>query len=169
MNKTEVNEKLRTEIHEHAWKSFSIHADQRLKTFHFFVLLCTLVAGGIFTILKDGSHLLIGGLLCLLLPFLSFIFWKLETRNRQLVKHAEAALKFIEDQWDLPPQGQEPHPARIFWAEEHATNRLPRFPRSSLFRAHLSYARCFNAVFAVFGIGGAIVGVALCVAAYLIS
>ncbi len=161
-----MDDKVRAELYEHAWKCFSLHADQRLKTFHFFVLLSTVVGGGLFALLKDRQHFFMAGLLAMLLPFLAFVFWKLETRNRQLVKHAETALKFMEGEYQLPPQGELPHPLQIFRSEERATALLPRFPHAGFAKVHLSYSRCFNAVFAVFGIGGLIAALVLFVAAY---
>lgn len=163
----EIDGELKAVIQEHAWKSFSIHADQRMKSFNFFVLLSTLVIGGLFTVLKDGRHLCVGALLSMLLPFFSFVFWKLDGRNRQLVKHAEAALMFIESQWQLPSSGDAPHPVQIFLAEEYTSNRLPPFGGNSLLKAQLRYSHCFNAVFAPFCVGGFMVGIVLLVAAFM--
>lgn len=39
-----MDEKIRNEIHDYVWKYFQIHADQRLKTFNFYMILCTLIS-----------------------------------------------------------------------------------------------------------------------------
>src|SRR5438270_10748833 len=92
-----MDEKKREELRDQAWKYFSLHADQRLKAFNFYLILCTVVAGGILAVMKDIKDPRIVIPLSLLLPFLSFVFWKLDTRNRQLIDHGQNALMFFED------------------------------------------------------------------------
>jgi hypothetical protein len=86
--------------------------------------------------------------------FFSFVFWKLDQRTRQLIKHAEIALSFLDSQYDLPDLNGMPHPLRLFSREGVVTSTLRGFPLTT---GHFSYARCFRWVFFMFSI----VGVAL--------
>jgi hypothetical protein len=74
----------------YAWDYFAYHADQRMKTFNFFIVAAGLLAGGITSLLKDGSDarwIIIP--LGLLLFILSVVFWKLDQRNKALVRNGE--------------------------------------------------------------------------------
>jgi len=153
-----MDEHIRKELREHAWSYFVLHAEQRLKTFHFYLVLATLIAGAVVTIVKDGQNFRAGGVLALLLPFLSFVFWKLDKRNKQLIKHGEDAIKIIERDSGLPDDGEEPHRLKLFLHEEYATSKLERLPRTWPWSAHFSYSTCFNAVFLVFGLAALIAG-----------
>ena len=94
------NEELK-DYREYAWKYFSLHADQRLKTFHFFVVLSAIISGAILTITKDVTNVSYAAPMAYLLSFLAFIFWKLDQRNSELIKHGENALKAIENSGKL--------------------------------------------------------------------
>jgi len=136
---------------EYAWSYFELHAEQRLKTFHFFIILATTVVGGFLLLFRFGEYHKWSALLGLLLTLLSFVFWKLELRTRALVKHGEEALKFLDAQHELPDIDGVPHPLRIFSREEHVTIQLER---SASFPGHFSYSRCFKYIFVVFGVLG---------------
>ncbi len=87
-----------SQLRQYAWSYFSVHADQRLKTFNFYAVLSTAMVAGILAIAKEAKNPAVAAPLAFLLAFLSFIFWKLDQRNRQLVKHGENALKHLEEQ-----------------------------------------------------------------------
>jgi len=88
-----MDENIKKELREQAWSYFVIHAEQRLKTFHFYLIFSTLIAGGVVTLLKNEESCLKGvATVSFLLPFISFIFWKLDIRNKQFIKHAEEAM-----------------------------------------------------------------------------
>lgn len=144
------------EQREYAWKYFSLHSEQRLKTFHFFVVLSAVISGAILTIVKEVSNVLYATPMCYLLAFLAFIFWKLDQRNRELIKNGESALKDIEDSIEL--SGERMSSIHLFTNEETRTNTKKRLPNTPLIHAHFSYTNCFNWVFFVFGVGGFIIG-----------
>jgi hypothetical protein len=151
-----------SQLRRYAWGYFSVHADQLLKTFNFYAVLSTAIVAGILAIAKDATNPAVAAPLAFLLSFLSFIFWKLDQRNRQLIKHGENALKHLEREIEPSTDPSAPHILQIFRYEENATNALSRFPKTWwLTRAHFSYSTCFNSVFFVFGFGGAIVGCVL--------
>lgn len=148
------------EYREYAWKYFSLHAEQRLKTFHFFVVLSAVIIGAILTIIKDSHNVSYAALMAYLLSFLAFIvFWKLDQRNKELVKHGESALKEIEGHVKLTDGSM--NSVHLFSSEEEKTARKKRFPRAPAMQAHFSYTNCFNWVFLVFGIGGFVLGTLL--------
>lgn len=161
-----VNTDPLTKLRDYTWGYFSLHADQRLKTFNFFVVLCVALTAGILAIVREAKDPAVASPLAFLMTFLSFVFWKLDQRCRQLIQHAETALKFIEDKAYLPESDIAPHPLKLVTGEEEITNGLKRFPAGTLniFSAHFSYQTCFEWVFFVLGVGGAIVG---CVLLYM--
>lgn len=144
----------RKEFREQAWKYFGLHAEQRLKTFHFFLILAALISGAVATIAKDGKSFLAAAAISFLLPCLSFIFWKLDTRNKQFIKHAEDAIKLIEQESGLPDDGDEPHRLKLFLHEEYVSKSLVRMPKAPPWSAHFSYSTCFKVLFLLFGVSG---------------
>src|SRR5262249_21475929 len=88
------------EQRDYAWSYFQLHANQRMTSFNFFVLIAALLTTGLAGTLKsDFTHHYVSVILALSLIGIAFIFWKMDQRVRYLVKHAEDALKAIEDKW----------------------------------------------------------------------
>lgn len=143
-----MDNKERDNILDYAWKYFQLHADQRMKTFNFYLILCALISGALTAILKDATDIRVGIPLALLLPFLSFIFWKLDLRNKQLIAHGEEALKHLENLYSIDDDDDKPHLLKIFNSEGHITKGLKR---NTFF---FTYSTCFHLVFLSFGIGG---------------
>ncbi|MBM3951850.1 MAG: hypothetical protein FJ311_10385 [Rhodospirillales bacterium] len=82
-----------------AWEHFKFHAEQRTKMFNFFLLAVALLLNAFSSILDPKSApynnyafivLSIGG-------FLSTMFFALDIRNTQLIKHSEDLLRKIEN------------------------------------------------------------------------
>jgi hypothetical protein len=80
----------------------------------------------------------------MLLILFSFVFWKLDERVKLLIKNAEAALKFCEEQ-----DSNQTLVTHVFRREEILTQE----ERTK--RWHPSYAKCFSMVFWVFALVGA--------------
>ncbi len=159
---------MQNDLREYAWKYFSLHVEQRLKTFHFFVILATVMTGAILTISKNLGNVGYAAPLAYILATLAFVFWKLDLRNRVLIKHGENALKAIEnDLLDISCKEDEPHVVQLFTYEDWKTRNKMKFPEASLFKAHMSYSDCFNVVFSVFGFGGFVLGCLLVVFAVM--
>lgn len=154
----EYNEEIK-EYRDYAWKYFSIHADQRLKTFHFFVVLSAIISGAIITITKDVTNIAYAAPMSYLLSFLAFIFWKLDQRNRELIKNGENVLKAIERKYTEDDRSMSE--LQLFLVEEEKTNNKSLFPSVPLLDAHFSYSNCFNLVFFVFGVGSFVIGTIL--------
>lgn len=146
----------RDEMRDYAWKYFSMHADQRLKTFNFYLVLVTVIIGGMLAYIKDAKHPSYCFPVGLLLLALSFVFWKLDIRTRELIRHAEDALKLIEQ--DSKNDGL-PEEMSLFCQEDSKTAAIRQIRKLSWspiswWRAHYSYSDCFQIVFGIFGLVG---------------
>ena len=143
---------------EHVWKYFDRHAEQRLKTMNFYILL----AAGILTVtaaLARDTTFSTAWPFPFLLAFVSFIFWKLEKRNRDLVWLSEHALKAIEDTFELPNDCDgKPHRLKLFHRQEAELEEKQNGPSGN---AYFTYSKCFNWLFLAFGWGGFLVGVVM--------
>lgn len=147
---------------ERAWKYFSLHADQRLKTFNFYIVLSTVIVGALLSHLKNAQDAcpLVGGGVFLFL--LSFVFWKLDRRNVALIKHAEEAIKLIET---MNSSDGIPMELRLFSMEQARTDQLRATGARGLWKAMAwllgpwSYSHCFNVVFVVVSVAGVLIAV----------
>jgi len=137
-------------LRDYAWDYFALHADQRIKTFNFFVVFATLLAGAIVGLIKDKGDIRWISLLGFLLFFLSIIFWALDRRNRGLVRNGEEAIKFLDAELDLPDFRGAPHVLQIFAHDDHFTDE----------GFHITYSKCLGFVFFIFAVLGIALGVA---------
>lgn len=140
---------------QNAWEYFVLHASQRLTTFNYYIVISTLITTGIFaTFSKDYTAPSLGIAGGMLLVFFSFVFWKLDDRNRQIIKGAETALKFFEDSSDLVDSADGPHVLKLFTRDDVLTNQRKAIRSFWPWRKHYSYTTSFNWVFAAFAIFG---------------
>lgn len=157
-----VDPELRKELREHAWTYFARHAEQRLKTFNFYLILVTAIIAGGLAFERESDQIANGWPLAFLLSLITFVFWKLDVRVRFLVKHSEEALKVLEDELPLNDEANGlPHRCKLFRREEAESSKLKRFPDAPLANAHFSYTSCFLWIFSIFGYGGFVFGVVL--------
>ena len=136
------------------WNYFSTHADQRLRTFHFYLIISTLLFGAYGTLYKNASNSLIICFFPSLITFTSFVFWKLDQRTRGMIKYSEKALKMIDEK--LSQDLNEIiriDVLNIFKYEDVQTLRNNKDSNSFLCKTY-SYATCFNMIFLVFGCFG---------------
>ncbi len=153
-----MDEKFRNEMRDYAWRYFALHADQRIKTFNFYLVLCALISGGIIALVKDSKSPYLAALVAFGLTFISFIFWRLDIRNKELIHHSEEALKLLEDDSRLPNEKSVPHRLKIFSYEDCITTELKSKRFLWVFPRHFRYSTCFNAVFFVLGFAGLVTG-----------
>lgn len=131
----------------YAWAYFSLHADQRMKTFNFFLIVASLISSGIITLIRDGGNFLIVTPLGLALSLLCLLFWRLDQRNRILIKNGEDAIKFLDSKHDLSTSDDTPHVLCIFERDDFNQKGKSR----SIFRnGRLSYYYIFGCVYALF-------------------
>ena len=134
-----------------------MHAAQRLTTFNYYIVISSVITTGMFaSSQKDYPLIGASGFLGLVLILLSFIFWKLDLRNRELIGHGEAALKFFEGLARFESDHGEPHPAQVFLREDQITQeKRAKDCFLALRTSHFTYGRCLTAIFLLFGLVGA--------------
>ena len=147
-------------LRKQAWDYFQMQAGQRLTTFNFYIVISSVLTTALIASLKGDLVILhIGVALGFLLSLISFIFSKLDERNKELIKGAEEVIKFFEGSSSLPDSGSEPHIAKKFLREEYDTE-LKKSQRSWRFwKNYYSYSDCFRVVFLTFGTIGVAGGV----------
>jgi hypothetical protein len=132
-----------------------MQAGQRLTTFNFYIAISSLLSTGLVASFKtDIDFPYLGIVFGLLLILFSFIFWKLDQRNGDLIKGAEATLKFFEAKSTLEDEEDIPHVAKRFSREEFDTNIKRNSHSWRFWRNHYSYYQCLRGVFMIFGCGG---------------
>lgn len=143
-------ENLRT----YAWNYFQYHAGQRLTAFNFYIVISTLMISGFFLAVQSIPALAL--ILGIVIVFLSFVFWKLDIRNKQLIKNSENALKYIESKDPIPDKAQEIHLLNIFKYEEAQTEALRQEKHRTPWKSVFTYSTCLNSVFITFTLLGLI-------------
>ncbi len=151
------------ELRKQAWDFFQMQAGQRLTTINFYIAISSLLSTGLAAALKTDINLPhLGSAFGLLLILFSFVFYKLDQRNRDLIQGAEAALKFFESMAALKDEAGIPHIAKRFNREEYDTNQKKALASWCFWRNHYSYSQCFRFMFVIFGcVGLAGLGVSL--------
>lgn len=145
----------RSEARNYAWCYFALHADQRIRLFNYFLVITGLILSA-FTALRESTN---SSKIVSILPFLlipaSFVFWRLEERTRTLVKNAEDALRFLDEQFSQPnnPDGS-PSQLRLFERDDYRRKQAIR-NQTVLSRAiPISYADCFRLTYLTVGVLG---------------
>jgi len=100
------------------WQHFALNAEQRLKTFNFFVVLSVFANGGVFAADKNSHGLLfvpIGGFVSVL----SIVFWAIDARSKALLELAIPGLKEFEKQF--------PEHSRLFALDDSRPKKYVRY------------------------------------------
>ena len=149
---------IESEIRNHTWNYFSLHAQQRMSAFQFFITLETgLIGAGLF-ILQSKPQFLNAYLAIMMGPLitlLAFIFWKIDQRTRGLIKNAESSLKEIEVFFLANSKIVTALP---FSSDAQSIGTLKAFP---LLPGSLTYSKSFGTVFAACAIFGIVFTFAL--------
>ena len=138
----------------YVWNYFKLHASQRLIAFNFYIVISTAIAAGYLFTIESSSTPILAIIFSFTISLLSFVFWKLDVRNKQLINNAEKALKYLETLTHTQCNTNESNFLRIFTYEEEQTNRMKMSKSFWPWKNHYSYSKCFNIVFAAFGILG---------------
>jgi ABC-type multidrug transport system fused ATPase/permease subunit len=138
---------------KYAWDFFQLHSSQRIASFNFYITLATALLASICAVLQPAINLIsIALILSILLIIFSFILWKLDQRNRMLIKCAEEALKEIES--NIEESGEHLPFISLFKHDEQLTKRLRGNTTIFFWHNYYSYSDCFNVVFLLFGLLG---------------
>jgi hypothetical protein len=135
-----------TEMLDHVWRYFQLHATQRMSVFNFFLVLSSLAVAGLAASLsRSGPPPLAGVVLGGFLALVSFVFWKLDQRTALLVKHAESALSELEASYLEEV-------ARLFQREPARTHQF--LGPGSAWRQQWTFGRSFRLLFFAVGLLG---------------
>jgi hypothetical protein len=137
-----------------AWKYLQQHAQQRISYFNFFIAFQALMTTGLLTTFTPEFRVHIVGVgIGLLQTLFSYVFWKIDERNKYLTKHGESAIKELERRFYFVVDDQEsPNPIRLFTSEEINTDLLRENQKGSAFwKKQISHSKSFNILFIVFG------------------
>jgi hypothetical protein len=144
-------------LRQQAWNYFQMHAAQRLTTFNFYLALSTALTAAIFvTFQEDYQVPSVGMILSLLLVLFSFVFWKLDSRNRELISFAEEALRYFEGKANLSDEDGKPHRAKLFTREARVTEDAKQAHAHPyrFWEWRYSYTTCLRAVILAFSVAG---------------
>jgi hypothetical protein len=136
-----------------AWDYFSLHAEQRMKMFNFYLIVTGAIVAAFPAISALAPNEKNVALFPLLLPVAGFLFWRLDQRTRHLIGLAEDALRYLE-QRDFPgTEGLEPHVLQLFKREEYfrSVSKKGRWAKLGL---PISYADSFRVAYLTFGLLG---------------
>lgn len=101
------------------WDHFKLNAEQRLKSFNFFLLVAIFANGGVINAidkkLSPALLLLLGAFLCVL----SFVFWLADTRSKNLLRLSVEALLEMESSYSEKFQ--------LFKLDSEARNDVARY------------------------------------------
>jgi hypothetical protein len=164
MNK-EISLDILKGLRDYAWNYFQMHASQRLTTFNFYIVISSLLTTALFSSFQKENHnLYFSAFSGLLLCILSFAFWKLDCRNKFLIKQSENALKYFEMVFLSVTSENNPEPQvyQIFMNVEYLTEMQSR-RACFLWERNFSYSDCFNLVFIAFSVAGLLASIVLVV------
>ena len=132
-----------------------------MSVFNYFVLIAALLTAGLAgSFSKNGGSLLtiiISLLLSISLVIISFVFWKLDQRVRQLIKHAEEALKTLEEHSTNCDTNIDKYLALFSEEEKFTKNLRIKYKKKNIFSLllrHMSYYQCFRIIYIVFSFIG---------------
>ena len=150
----------RKEFRDYLWKYFVLHADQRLKTFNFYLIVSAIFISGYLNLISNTEQYIWSCILPFVLSITSFIFWKLDQRTKSMIKQAESGLKYLDENSGLQESNDnECHPLKIFSCDDYVTKNRKNFPNAPLAKCDLSYSNCFSIIFFIFGFSGFVIGV----------
>lgn len=144
------------DIHLHLWEYFKIHADQRMAIFNFYIVISTLLTTGVIgSFHKDFNFPIIGAWLSLMIISISFLFWKLECRNRQLIHLSEEGIKNLENSCiSFDEDNDSLKSFKIFNREAVGKENFNKDYQWEFLNKPYSYRKCFQYIFILFGLTG---------------
>ena len=148
----------------HAWSYFQLHAQQRLTAFNFYIVLSSVLTAGLFAALQKDDIGLVPAAIGFLLGIISFVFAKLDGRNKQLTRNGERALRSLQQDWLATwPDEILQSSVDVFSRDERTVSAArARDTVWSVRKRHWSFSDCFGMAFRGLGtLGVDSVGVTL--------
>ena len=147
-------------LQQQAWNYFALHAQQRLTTVNFYLVVATtLTAAAVASFAENfgfpGLRLPAG----LLLSLLSFAFWRLDFRNRELIKAAEVALRSLEASGRIEDGNGGPPVEWLFTREHRQSEERKGATRWTGYVVPHTYSHVFNVLFCSFLLTGFLIAV----------
>ena len=144
-----------------AWKHFQQHAQQKILYLNYFVLFSTILSTGLISTFQNNFQMPVLGIgIGLIQVFLSYIFCKIDERNKFLTKHSETSLISIETFYK-EKFGSQFH---LFSSEKTETDILKESDKKiNYFKRQLSHGKAYRIIFITFAIIG-ILGI--CISTY---
>lgn len=139
------------DIFDLSWKYFQQHAQQRISFFNFFVVFSGLMTTALITTFQEkfNAHI-IGAGIGLMLSFISFVFWKVDQRNKFLTKIGEDAIKEFETTYHFQLQHINLDKIKVFTYEGTQTQNLNGHKWWKVFTNQVSLGKLFNLIFLIF-------------------
>lgn len=133
---------IESEIRNHAWNYFSLHAQQRMNAFQFFITLEIALFGSVLLVLQFAkSHTAWFSVFGIIITLLAFVFWKIDQRTKDLIKAAENSLIQIESYF---LSNSAVVTALPFSSDPQRSGAMMTFP---LLGGRMSYSKCFGLIF----------------------
>lgn len=155
MNKKEITDKEWLDL---AWKHFQQHAQQRILYLNYFVVFSTILSTGLISTFQNNFQMPILGIgIGFIQIFLSYIFFKIDERNKFLTKHSERKLVSIEK---LYQDKYESH-FDLFSSEISETEKIKELDKEKfVLNRQLSHGKAYKIIFKIFTVIG-VVGVVI--------
>ena len=80
----------------HAWDHFSYHANQRLVTFRFYLIIAAILVGAYLKLMSDHA-IVVASIIASVGVVFSYVFLRLDFRNKDLIKLSEDVLIIEEE------------------------------------------------------------------------
>lgn len=140
---------------DHAWNYFSLHAQQRISVFQYFISIETaLITAAIITIqyrkdFGDPTWPIVLGPAIILF---SFVFWKIDQRTRDLIDKAESSLRQIE----VEIKKNLPTSISLPFTEDPQSKNSVEFRAFPLIPGRLTYSQSFGTIYSISALFGAL-------------
>jgi hypothetical protein len=130
------------------WSYFSLHAEQRLKTFHFYLIVAAILIGAFINIINEEKDLKFAFILPFILAFISFIFYKIDQRARFMLKNSQDAIRHLDSKL-ISNDEDKPSRINIFEYDAHIQSDKKR---------GMNYSKSFGSIFMTFGVLSIVAG-----------
>jgi hypothetical protein len=147
------------EMRKYAWDHFQLHAGQRVTTFNFYITISTASTAALGATLQQTP--IISVCLGFLIILFSFVFKKLDMRNKELIDRSRDALKYLENFFISRNKDVNYELIKLFKRDDYLVKPLRTKKYFLSWKNHYSYSESFAMIFfafTCFGIAGILIG-----------